>query len=469
MMDDAWYIPIESLENFKENSDAIILAVQISYKSDSAEDLHTGLIELAKETSSGTWVDISTVTDESRRADAWIMHEYLLGSGLGGIGYIGIPPDNWDLSGGFNNLPANVMGNYFGLGALRRARLLDLYIPPGIVREFPGPRYGVDGIYKLMGGMKRMIVGSIVKPKMGLNPVEWAQVAENVYWAGDLVKDDENLCNQVFCPWCERFTEVMTRKQKVMDRTGEEKIYVHNITTKDILGRAGEVHDLAEELSTSNYAFMVDGIIAGLNSVHLLREQEDHVAPIYIHRAMHAAMTRSNDFGISFLVFTKLFRLAGADFLHTGTYGAGKMGEQEDLHEVLMDDAPERLPLELIDSTAYLNRALTRDWAHLKPTLPMASGGLYPGALPKIRRFNEAIGNGYKIGCNAGGGIHGHPDGTRDGARAMRLMAELLEMDDYQALQTPDARKKYIQDKAKQQGYEPLKKALDKDGWILKL
>ena len=455
------YIPIERLPEFKENKDAIIIAVQISYKSDSKADLHAGLIELAKETSSGTWVEITTRTEGSSQADAWIIHEH------GNIGYIGLPPHNWDVSGGFNNLPANIMGNYFGLGALKKAILLDVYFPPSIVKQFPGPRFGIKGVYEKLGNPKRMIAGSIVKPKMGLNPVEWAEVAAEVYWEADLVKDDENLCNQVFCPWKERFTEVMTRQKKIIDETSRPKMYAHNITTKNIFQRAADVEEIAQEIGNAHYSFMIDGIISGVNSVHVMREQEEHVAPIYIHRAMHAAMTRGSDYGIKFLVFAKLFRMAGADYLHTGTYGAGKMGEKENLEEELRVDLPDELPLHLVDSTAFLNRALTRKWEHLKPTLPMASGGLYPGALPKIRRFNEAIGNNYHIGCNAGGGIHGHPDGTREGAKSFREMAEILEKTEYGQLKTKDDRIKYIMDYASRDGKNHLKKAIEKKEWGL--
>ncbi|MHA1847728.1 MAG: RuBisCO large subunit C-terminal-like domain-containing protein [Promethearchaeota archaeon] len=462
-MNEIFYTPIEKLESFKENKDAIIIAVQISYKNDTKEDIHEGLVELAKETSSGTWVEINTVTEGSHQADAWIVEE------KGSIGYVGIPPHNWDLSGGFNNMWANVGGNYFGLGALKKARLLDVYFPPKIVREFPGPRYGKDGIYHMLGDLKRMIAGSIVKPKMGLTPVEWAKVAEDVFWEADLVKDDENLCNQVFCPWKERFTEVMTRQQKIIEKTGNKKVYVHNITTRNIIERAGEVHALADELSTPHYVFMIDGIIAGLNSVHTLREQDEHVAPIYIHRAMHAAITRSSDYGISMLVWAKLFRMAGADFLHTGTYGAGKMGDNEDLDDVLKEESPSAIPVHLVDSTAYINRALVRKWEHLKPTLPMASGGLFPGALPRVRRFNEAIGLGYQIGCNAGGGIHGHPDGTRIGAKTFKAVAEILESPEYQKLQSRDDRMKFLENFANKAGNEHVKKAFDKAGWGIKI
>jgi ribulose-bisphosphate carboxylase large chain len=51
----------------------------------------------------------------------------------------------------------------------------------------------------------------------------------------------------------------------------------------------------------------------------------------------------------------------------------------------------------------------------LKTVLPVASGGLYPGVVPALMKF---FGNDLVI--QAGGGIHGHSEGTVSGAKAMR-------------------------------------------------
>ena len=46
-------------------------------------------------------------------------------------------------------------------------------------------------------------------------------------------------------------------------------------------------------------------------------------------------------------------------------------------------------------------------WYGLKPVLPVASGGLHPRLVPALL---ETFGNDVVL--QAGGGIHGHPDGT---------------------------------------------------------
>lgn len=115
---------------------------------------------------------------------------------------------------------------------------------------------------------------------------------------------------------------------------------------------------------------------------------------IHAHRAMHAAFTRSKQYGISMLVIAKLARLAGVDSLHTGTV-VGKMeGARK---EVLA-----------------INDFLRSDWFGLKSVLPTASGGLHPGLMSDLCKIL-----GFNMLFNFGGGIHGHPEGSQVGAQAV--------------------------------------------------
>jgi ribulose-bisphosphate carboxylase large chain len=59
--------------------------------------------------------------------------------------------------------------------------------------------------------------------------------------------------------------------------------------------------------------------------------------------------------------------------------------------------------------------ACTKPMFDTKPVFPVASGGLHPGLVPKLMEY---FGNNVVI--QAGGGIHGHPDGTINGAKALR-------------------------------------------------
>lgn len=116
--------------------------------------------------------------------------------------------------------------------------------------------------------------------------------------------------------------------------------------------------------------------------------------PLHVHRDFHAAITRNPNHGVSMLVFAKLARLAGGDQLHTGT-AVGKMQSA-------------------VDEVLRVNRALTDEWHDLKTVFPVASGGVYPGVIEANLRVL-----GRDIVLQAGGGVTGHPLGTRAGAKAM--------------------------------------------------
>ena len=80
-------------------------------------------------------------------------------------------------------------------------------------------------------------------------------------------------------------------------------------------------------------------------------------------------------------------RIIGVDQLHVGTV-VGKMSETK---------------AEVIENI----EACKAEMGFLKPVLPVASGGLHPRLVPALM---ETFGNDFVI--QAGGGIHGHPDGT---------------------------------------------------------
>ena len=154
---------------------------------------------------------------------------------------------------------------------------------------------------------------------------------------------------------------------------------------------------------------MIDILTAGFAAVCGMRNK-NYGKMIHAHRAMHAAFTRSKQYGISMLVLAKLSRLAGVDSLHTGTV-VGKMeGGKEEVTKI--------------------DNFLRAEWYGLKTVLPVASGGLHPGHLPDVVKI---LGNDLLI--NFGGGIHGHPEGTYKGAiaaaQAREAVSQGIRLDEY--------------------------------------
>ncbi|MCS4541984.1 MAG: RuBisCO large subunit C-terminal-like domain-containing protein, partial [Euryarchaeota archaeon] len=169
-----------------------------------------------------------------------------------------------------------------------------------------------------------------------------------------------------------------------------------NITaeTNEMLRRAQFVEDHGGE-----YA-MVDVLVCGFSALQTLRDQNFSLI-LHAHRAGHAAFTKNPKHGISMRVIAKLVRIIGFDQLHVGTV-VGKMYETKE---------------EVQENCDTLKRKMGR----MKPVLPVASGGLHPGLIPSLIKI---FGNDFII--QMGGGIHGHPLGTRSGAKAARQAVDAV-------------------------------------------
>lgn len=362
--------------------------VECTYYVESSLPIERAARAIAAEQSTGTWTDISTKEKEvDERLGARVL-------GIDGSKVkIEFPIDLFEV----DNIPqflATVAGNLFGLGALKNVRLLDIKLPKSFVREFKGPRFGIEGVRKKVGTVSegRAHIGTIIKPKVGLSPKETAEVAYNAGTGGcDLIKDDETLTDQTFCPMVERLEIVMEKIDKIKVESGRTVLYAVNITVgaEEILERA----DLAMEHGAN--MLMIDVLTAGFSALKTLREDMSVNLPIHVHRTMHGAITRNKKHGIAMLPLAVLVRLCGGDQLHTGT-ATGKMERD-------------------VEGVKEINDFLKSDWHNFKKVFPVASGGLHPGLVPyEINAF------GKDVVLQAGGGIHGHPDGTTAGAKAMR-------------------------------------------------
>ena len=339
---------------------------------------------VAAESSIGTWTELTTAEPYMAKLAARVF------SIEGNLVKIAYPKELFE-GGNMPNILSSVAGNVFGLRALKKLRLNDIELPATLVKDFKGPKFGIEGVRKLLKVPQRPFVGTIIKPKLGLRTVDHARVAYEA-WAGgcDIVKDDENLSSQRFNPFEDRIVKTLESRDKAEEETGEHKVYMANITaeTESMLKRAEYV------LNHGGKYVMVDILTCGWSALQTLRDQSYKLV-IHAHRAGHAAFTKNQKHGIAMRAIAKVARIIGVDQLHVGTI-VGKMSETK--KEVL----------ENID-------ALKADMDGLKPVLPVASGGLHPRLVPALM---ENFGEDFVI--QAGGGIHGHTDGTFAGAKAMR-------------------------------------------------
>jgi len=351
-------------------------------------DIRLAAAAVATEQSTGTWTGISTLNDEIFKR----YHGRVIDI-QGNVATIAYPEDDFSLDiGGVPQILSVIAGNLFGLEGLKGVRLEDVEFPRGVLRAFKGPKFGIPGLRNALKRPDKPLVGTIVKPKIGLPPRD---MADFVYEAGmgglTNSKDDETLSNQRFCPLEDRVVAIAEATDRVKAETGHVMMHAINVSTRG--DRVLEVAERAQELGASE--LMVDAFTCGFAAVQVLAEDSSIKLPIHVHRTMHGAITRNKDLGVSMAVFSKLVRMCGGDALHVGTFGVGKMKSSaaEDLANQRACVGPE-LPYEKV--------------------MPVCSGGMHPALIEPLVKIT-----GTDVQIQAGGGVAGHPGGVRAGARAM--------------------------------------------------
>jgi len=309
--------------------------------------------------------------------------------------------------GSVPQLLSSFAGNIFGMKAVNNLRLEDVHFPEVLLKSFRGPQYGIDGIRKLFKIHKRPLTASVPKPKVGMTTEEHCKVADDIWRGGvDFLKDDENLTDQKFNRFENRANKCFKIRDKVEIETGERKGYYINVTaeTAEMLARAKLVHDLGGEY------LMIDVMTAGFSGFQTLREFcHDHKMAMHCHRAFHSSFTRNPRHGMSMVALAKFVRVVGGDSLHVGTVIGKLIGKKD---EVLTIEREFENNIE----EGYLKQpVLSQKWYNIKPAFAASSGGLHPGLVPQIMHM---LGNDIVI--QAGGGIHGHPMGSKSGAIALR-------------------------------------------------
>jgi len=344
--------------------------------------------EIAAESSIGTWTELKTLKKSTvKKLGARVFHI----DPIKKIIKIAYPLDDFEL-GSIPQLLSAVAGNIFSIKMVTHLRLEDIDFPKKYIDKFQGPAFGIEGIRKHLKIYNRPLIGSIIKPKVGLSAKEHAQLAYTIWKNGvDVVKDDENLTDMTFNHFTARVTEVLKMQKKVEKETGQKKMAILNVTARPdiMLQRAKFIKKMGGKCA------MIDIVSTGLDNVHWLRDQNLGLI-LHGHRAGHSMFTRMKHHGMSMLVEAKLARLAGIDQLHTGTV-VGKM---------------EGSAREVIDINKTIE-SITGKWHHIKPVMPIASGGLYPSLIPSLVKIL-----GQDLIINFGGGLHGHPKGSAAGARA---------------------------------------------------
>jgi len=290
-------------------------------------------------------------------------------------------------------LMATIAGNLYELRAVTGLRLLDLQLPPSFAAAYQGPAFGIEGTRKLAGVAHGPLIGTIIKPSVGLSAQETAQQVRELVAGGiDFIKDDELQADGPNCPFDDRVRAVMRVVNDAAQRTGKKAMVAFNLTGD--LDKMRRRHDLV----------LAEGgtcVMACLNSVGLvgLTELRRHSQlPIHAHRAGWGYLNRSPALGFDFAPLQKIWRLAGADHLHVN----GLRNKFSESDESVIAAARSVLA-PVMPGTAL-------------PAMPVFSSG-QTGL--QAHDTYAALGSADLI-HTAGGGIFGHPNGVPAGVEALR-------------------------------------------------
>lgn len=362
---------------------------------------------IAGEQSSGTFVAIpGEDADLRRRAGARVVAIEEIGTfpvpslpgGLAGDGPVrrGHVEIAWPfetVGASLSNLMSTVAGNLYELRQVSGLKLMDIALPQPFFDAYPGPAFGVEGTRRVSGVERVPLIGTIVKPSVGLSPADTAALVARLAASGiDFIKDDELQANGPACPFAERATAVMDVLRRHEARTGKRVIYAFNVTGEIDEMRAR--HDLVERLGGSCVMVVVNSV--GLAGVTAMARHARLI--VHGHRAGWGSLSRHPLLGWSYVAWQKFWRLAGVDHLHVNGLG-NKFCEPD-------------------DSVLASARACLTPMSAARPAIamPVFSSGQ---TVHQVAGTWAGMGTGDLIFA-AGGGVIGHPDGMQAGVEALR-------------------------------------------------
>ncbi|MEO5562709.1 MAG: ribulose-bisphosphate carboxylase large subunit family protein [Chitinophagaceae bacterium] len=379
--------------------------VTATYYVETPLDVKKAAEVLAGEQSSGTFVAVPGETDELKQRFAARVESIDLLETVNTPSLVGATTTtgkyhrasikvSWSIENFGYNLPvliSTLQGNLYELRQFTGLRLMDVDLPASYADHYTGPAFGIAGCRKLTGVQGRPLIGTIIKPSIGLSPTQTADIVKTLSAAGiDFIKDDELLSSSANSDFNTRVDAVMQVINKHADKTGKKVMYAFNIS-----GEMDEMLQRYEKIVKSGgTCAMVSINSVGLAGVKKICDQRQ--LAIHAHRNGWGMLTRHPLLGIDFKAYQKLWRLAGVDQLHVN-------GIQNKFWE--SDDS-------VVQS---IQACLTQMYNH-QTALPVVSSGQWGGQAPETYRRTKTIDLLYM----AGGGIMAHPMGAAAGVIAVQ-------------------------------------------------
>lgn len=188
-------------------------------------------------------------------------------------------------------------------------RVEHLDLPESLLNNFKGPRFGRDGLRKLLHVPDRPLLCTAIKP-MGLSSTELADLAYQFALGGmDMIKDDHGLTNQSCSPFEERVKRCADAVRNANSKTGGRTFYIANITapSSEVMHRAR----IAKNAGAGG--LMIAPGLTGMDQMRELADDESIALPVFTHPALQGSFVTGAGGMSHGVIFGQLARLAGAD------------------------------------------------------------------------------------------------------------------------------------------------------------
>ncbi len=362
--------------------------------------------QIASDQSTGTFVAVPGETEELKnRVAARVV-------ALRPLPPVAVPSFPSDAAGPFHRAEADIafpfeaigtdlaalmtiaIGGVYSIRGFTGIRIIDMKLPEAFGKAWPGPQFGVAGTRRLTGVHDRPIIGTIIKPALGLRPHETAALVRDVIDAGvDFVKDDEKLMSPAYSPLEARVKAIMPMILEREQKTGRKVMYAWGISATDP-DEMMRNHDVVAKHGGNCAVININSI--GFGAFAFLRKRSGLV--LHAHRNGWDILTRHPGLGMDFRVWQQFWRLLGVDQFQINGIRV-KYWEPD-------------------ESFVRSFKAITTPlFTPADCPLPVAGSGQWGGQAPETY---ERTGRTLDLLYLCGGGIVSHPGGAGAGVKAVR-------------------------------------------------
>jgi ribulose 1,5-bisphosphate carboxylase large subunit-like protein len=286
------------------------------------------------------------------------------------------------------------IGGVFSIKGMTGIRIVDMKLPEAFASAHPGPQFGLPGTRRLTGVEERPIIGTIVKPALGLRPHETAALVGELIQSGvDFIKDDEKLMSPAYSPLKERVEAIMPLILDHEQKTGKKVMYAFGISHADP-DEMMRNHDLVLKAGGNCAVVNINSI--GFGGMSFLRKRSGLV--LHAHRNGWDILTRDPGAGLDFKVYQQFWRLLGVDQFQINGIRI-KYWEPDD---------------SFVESFKAVSTPM---FSKADCPLPVAGSGQWGGQAPDTY---QRTGRTQDLLYLCGGGIVSHPGGPAAGVRAVQ-------------------------------------------------